>query len=119
MSATTLGSGVCFKFFGFLFLLFINSKKRKDLNCVIFFFFPFLPPQNCFHAGVVSLAFTPSTTTQEVEPGESLSLRQPGLHSEFQNCQNYIEKPCSKKNYPSTREQRQAISVFEAALSTY
>lgn len=69
--------------------------------------------------GVVSLAFNLSTTTQEVEPGESLSPRQPDLHSEFQNSQDYIEKPCSKKNYPSTREQRQAISIFEAALSTY
>ena len=41
-------------------------------------------------------AFNPNT--YEAEVGGFLWVRgQPGLHSKFQNSQDYIEKPCLKK----------------------
>jgi hypothetical protein len=44
---------------------------------------------------MVAHAFNPSTW--EAEAGGFLSLRQPGLQSEFQYSQGYTEKPCLKK----------------------
>jgi hypothetical protein len=40
-------------------------------------------------------AFNPSTW--EAEAGGFLSWSQPGLQSEFQDSQDYTEKPCLKK----------------------
>jgi hypothetical protein len=44
---------------------------------------------------VVVHTFNPST--REAEAGGFLSLRQPGLQSEFQDSQGYTEKPCHEK----------------------
>ena len=43
----------------------------------------------------VAHAFNPSIW--ETEAGRFLSSRQPGLQSEFQDSQDYTEKPCLKK----------------------
>jgi hypothetical protein len=50
--------------------------------------------------GVVAHAFNPSTW--EAEAGGFLSSRPPGLQSEFQDSQDYTEKPCLEK--PKKRE---------------
>jgi hypothetical protein len=49
---------------------------------------------------VVAHALNPNTW--EAEAGGFLSLRQPGLHSEFQDSQGYTEKPYleNKKKIP-------------------
>jgi hypothetical protein len=55
-----------------------------------------LPKKYVGDLGVVVLAFNPST--QEAEAGRFLSSRlAPGLQSEFQDSQSYIEKPCLEK----------------------
>ena len=54
---------------------------------------------------VVVHAFNPSTW--EAEAGGSLSLRQPGLQSEFQDDnQGYTEKSCLE-NQPTNQQQQQ------------
>ena len=44
---------------------------------------------------MVALAFNPST--REAEAGDFWVRGQPGLQSEFQDSQDYTEKPCLKK----------------------
>jgi hypothetical protein len=51
---------------------------------------------------VVANAFNPNTW--EAEAGEFLSLRQPGLQSEFQDSQSYTEKPCIKTNKQTNKQ---------------
>jgi hypothetical protein len=48
-----------------------------------------------YKSGMVAHAF--NLSTREAEAGKFLSLGQPGLQSEFQDCQGYTEKPCLKK----------------------
>ena len=46
---------------------------------------------------MVAHAFNHSTPEAEAEAGGSLPIRgQPGLHREFQDGQDYTEKPCLK-----------------------
>jgi hypothetical protein len=52
---------------------------------------------------VVAHAFNPSTW--EVEAGRFLSLRPPGLQREFQDSQDYTEKPCLEKTNKQTNKQ--------------
>jgi hypothetical protein len=53
---------------------------------------------------VVVHAFNPSTW--EAEAGGSLSSRQPGLQSEFQDSQGYTEKPCLKKQTKNKKQKQ-------------
>jgi hypothetical protein len=50
-------------------------------------------------------AFNPSTW--EAEAGRFLSLRQPGLQSEFQDSQGYTEKPCLKKQNKTKQNKKE------------
>jgi hypothetical protein len=59
---------------------------------------------------VVVHAFNP--TTQEAEAGGFLSLRQPGLQNEFKDSQGYTEKPCLKKQKPTTTTKKNRNLVF-------
>jgi hypothetical protein len=57
--------------------------------------------------GVVAHAFNPSTW--EAGAGEFLSLRQPGLQSEFQDSQGYTEKPCLEKPKKKKKKKRKTV----------
>ena len=66
---------------------------------------------------VVVLAF--NLSTWEAEAGRCLSSSQPGLQSEFQDNQSYIEKPClEKRKNPMERKSqfRDSASAFWACL---
>jgi hypothetical protein len=53
--------------------------------------------------GVVAHTFNPSTW--EAEVGENFWVRgQPGLQSEFQDSQDYTEKPCLEKTKTKTKK---------------
>jgi hypothetical protein len=65
-------------------------------------------------SGVVAHAFNPST--REAEAGEFLSLRSPGLQSEFQDSQGYREtlsrKNKNKNKTPKRKKKRKKKEIY-------
>jgi hypothetical protein len=58
---------------------------------------------------VVAHAFNPST--RKAEAGGFLSSRQPGLQSEFQESQGYIEKPCLEKQKQNKTKRKDKLCI--------
>ena len=67
---------------------------------------------------MVAHAFNP--TTWKAEAGGFLSLGQPGLQSEFQDRQDYTEKPCLKNKFKKKikeKEKNWALNATECCPS--
>jgi hypothetical protein len=60
---------------------------------------------------MVAHTFNPST--QEAEAGRFLSSTQPGLQSEFQDSQDYTEKPCLKQNKTKQNKTKQNKKILK------
>jgi hypothetical protein len=61
-------------------------------------------------AGVVAHAFNPSTW--EAEAGGFLSSRPAGLQNEFQDSQDYTEKPCVEKPKQTNKQTKNLPVVY-------